>query len=103
MAFFSSRNRTSILSYLVALVYLDLWSNRTRNGGQLLSSGYAEKETITLNPDTQALLMTLLILLIALLQFLLHGKPQSAQVKELEDRLAEVEQRLESLQQLVKF
>jgi hypothetical protein len=49
------------------------------------------------NSQTQNLLVTLLVLFVALLQFLLHRGPQSDQVKGLEERLAEAEQRLEEI------
>lgn len=52
-----------------------------------------------MNPQTQNLLVTLLVLFVALLQFLLRRGPQSDQVKALEERLAEAEQRLEDILQ----
>jgi hypothetical protein len=51
-----------------------------------------------MDQDTRMLLNTLLILLVALLQFLLRNRPQSKQIMELEERLAETEQRLEDVQ-----
>lgn len=47
--------------------------------------------------ETQVMLNTLLILLIALVQFFLRKGPQSERVKELETRLEEAEQALEDL------
>lgn len=50
-----------------------------------------------MDPQTQNLLITLLILLVAIVQFFLRHGPQSERVKELEKRLAEAEQQLEEL------
>ncbi len=50
-----------------------------------------------MDSQTQTTLTALLVLLIALLQFLLHRASQSDAVKELEVRLAEAEQRLEDI------
>jgi hypothetical protein len=47
--------------------------------------------------DTRLFLNTLLILLVALLQFLLRKRPQSKRVRELEERLEETEERLEEI------
>ncbi|MEP7286645.1 MAG: hypothetical protein ABI947_12860 [Chloroflexota bacterium] len=47
---------------------------------------------------THSTLNTLLILLVALLQFLLGGIQQTARVKALEARLEEAEQQLEEFQ-----
>lgn len=52
-----------------------------------------------MDTQTRSLLNTLLILLLALLQFLLRVGPQNAQAKALDQRLAEAEARLESLEQ----
>ena len=51
-----------------------------------------------MDQDARMFLNTLLILLVALLQFLLRNRPQNKQVTELEERLAETEQRLEDIQ-----
>ena len=51
-----------------------------------------------MDQDTRLTLNTLLILLVALLQFLLHRGPQSSQVEDLEDRLADVEVRLTDIE-----
>lgn len=50
-----------------------------------------------MDQQTQITLNTLLILLVALVQFLLHRGSQSDAVKTLEERLAEAEQRLEEI------
>jgi hypothetical protein len=52
-----------------------------------------------MTPETQTMLNTLLILLVALLQFVLRLGPQRADVRELEQRLEEAEERLEEIQQ----
>jgi len=51
-----------------------------------------------MNQQTWALVITLLILLVALLQFVLQRDPQSDRVKDLETRLAMVEALLTDLQ-----
>ena len=50
-----------------------------------------------MDTQTQTTVTALLVLLIALVQFLLHRASQSDQVKDLETRLAEAEQRLEDI------
>ncbi len=50
-----------------------------------------------MDQKTQITLNTLLILLVALVQFLLHRGNQSEAVKTLEARLADAEQRLEDI------
>lgn len=55
-----------------------------------------------MDTQTRSTLNTLLILLLALLQFVLHIGPQSTQVKALEERLAEAEARLEALEQQLR-
>jgi uncharacterized membrane protein YjjP (DUF1212 family) len=52
-----------------------------------------------MNSETVTTLIALLILLVALLQFLLQAGPQTKRVQELERRLAEAEQHLEALWQ----
>ena len=52
-----------------------------------------------MNQQSANLLITLLVLLMALLQFLLRRVSQSDQVKDLEARLTEAEQRLEEILQ----
>ena len=52
-----------------------------------------------MDSQTQTTLTALLVLLIALLQFLLHRASQSDAVKELETRLAMTEQQLEEILQ----
>ena len=47
--------------------------------------------------ETMFLVVTLLILLLALLQFLLARGPQTERVKALEQRLEEAERRLEGI------
>lgn len=50
-----------------------------------------------MSTETHITLNTLLILLVALVQFLLRRGPQPPYVQELEIRLAEAEQRLEEI------
>lgn len=47
-----------------------------------------------MSQDKWMLLSSLLLLLASLLQFVLHRGPQTDQVKDLEARLAEVEERV---------
>jgi hypothetical protein len=51
-----------------------------------------------MNSEAQTTLNTLLILVVALLQFLLRTGSQKGAVKELEQRLEEAEERLEEIQ-----
>jgi hypothetical protein len=52
-----------------------------------------------MNQDSNVTLNTLLILLVALLQFVLRSAPQSRRVRDLERRLEETEQRLDAIQE----
>ena len=52
-----------------------------------------------MDQDTRSALYALLVLLMALLQFLLRRGPQNSRVKDLETRLEEAETRLEDLEQ----
>ncbi len=50
------------------------------------------------NTSALSILNTLLILLVALLQFVLKNRPQTESIQELEARLAEAERRLDEFQ-----
>ena len=52
-----------------------------------------------MNSETATILIALLIVLVALLQFLLQAGPQTRRVQDLERRLAEAEARLEAIWQ----
>jgi hypothetical protein len=52
-----------------------------------------------MNQQTQTLLVTLLVLLVAIVQFFLRSGPQNDRVKELEIRLEQAEQALEDILQ----
>ena len=56
-----------------------------------------------MDAQSLGLINTLLILLIALLQFLLRAGPQSQRVQDLEQRLEEAEKRLENIQSVLKL
>jgi hypothetical protein len=81
-------------------IFPDTFTSKSSAPDRWFRKGWLRKEMRDAHMDAEkwSMVNILLVLLVALFQFLLHLRPQNEAVKELEARLEQVEARLAELQ-----